>query len=124
MRILNFFLAIMFLVFAFLQVNDPDPVVWILIYGVMAVYCVMAIFEFYPQKFLLGTIAIFVLYSLLFVNGVIDWLQSDNKVGLFDDLAKMQYPYIEESREFIGLAICIAVLVFYYVRSRRIQRPF
>jgi len=123
MRILNFFLAIMFLVFAFLQVNDPDPVVWILIYGVMAVYCVMAIFEFYPQKFLLGTIAIFVLYSLLFVNGVIDWLQSDNKVGLFDDLAKMQYPYIEESREFIGLAICIAVLVFYYVRSRRIQRP-
>ena len=123
MRILNFLLAIMFLIFAFLQVNDPDPVVWILIYGVMAVYCVMAIFEFYPQKFLLATIAIFVLYSLLFVNGVIDWLQSDNKVGLFDDLAKMQYPYIEESREFIGLLICIAVLIFYYVRSRRIRKP-
>ena len=30
MRIVNFLLAILFLVFAFVQVNDPDPVLWIL----------------------------------------------------------------------------------------------
>ena len=33
MRIVNFILAIMFLLFAFVQINDPDPVIWILIYG-------------------------------------------------------------------------------------------
>lgn len=50
-RIGNFLLAVMFLVFAFVQVNDPDPIIWILIYGVMAVMAIMAIFEFYPERF-------------------------------------------------------------------------
>ncbi len=70
MRIVNFLLAIMFLIFAFLQINDPDPVIWILIYGIMAVYCVMAMFELYPQRFLIATAAIYTLYSLLYAPGV------------------------------------------------------
>ncbi|HYI78522.1 MAG TPA: transmembrane 220 family protein, partial [Chryseolinea sp.] len=37
MRIVNFILAVLFLLFAFVQINDPDPVIWILIYGAMAV---------------------------------------------------------------------------------------
>jgi hypothetical protein len=45
MRIVNFLLAIMFMVFAFVQINDPDPVIWILIYGIMAVFSIMAIFD-------------------------------------------------------------------------------
>lgn len=124
MRILNFLLAIMFLVFAFLQINDPDPVIWILIYGIMAVYCVMAMFEFYPQYVLIASAAIYVLYSLNYVKGgVMVWLQQDNKTELFDDLAKMEHPYIEETREFLGLMICVAVLIFYIIRSRKIRRP-
>jgi hypothetical protein len=122
MRILNFILGIMFLSFAFLQLNDPDPVIWILIYGVMSVYCMMAMFRFYPQKFLIGTLAIYVLYSLLFVKGVIAWLKSDNPSELFDEVMKMRHWYIEESREFLGLMICMIVLIFYVIHSRRIQR--
>ncbi|RAW00252.1 transmembrane 220 family protein [Pseudochryseolinea flava] len=121
MRIVNFLLAIMFLGFAFLQLNDPDPIIWILIYGVMSVFCVMAIFEFYPQKFLIATTAIYILYSLVFVPGVIDWFNSGNRSALFDDVAKMEYYYIEEAREFLGLFICIVVLVFYCVRSRKVR---
>src|SRR5687768_2790860 len=111
MRIVNFLLAIMFLAFAFLQINDPDPILWILIYGLMAVYAVMAIFDFYPQKFLIATVAIYALYSLLFVPGLIDWFNSGDRSALFDDVAKMEHLYIEESREFLGLIICIVVLV-------------
>jgi hypothetical protein len=37
---------------------------------------------------------------------------------LFDDIAKMQYPYIEESREFLGLVICILVLVMHLFAAR------
>ena len=36
MKIVNILLAIMFLAFTYLQFNDPDPVIWILIYGAMA----------------------------------------------------------------------------------------
>lgn len=109
----------MFLTFAFVQINDPDPVIWILIYGAMAVLSIMAIFEFYPKKFIIGLLVLFVLYSLVYVPGVLEWLRKDNKALLFDDLAKMQFPYIEEAREFLGLLICVVVLLFYTIRSGR-----
>ena len=119
MRILNFILAVMFLIFAFVQINDPDPVIWILIYGVMAVTCIMAIFEFYPAKVMIGLLVILVIYSFTYLPGVMEWLQKDNKALLFDDIAKMQYPYIEQAREFLGLMICVGVLIFYITRARK-----
>jgi hypothetical protein len=119
MRIVNFILAIMFLLFAFVQINDPDPVVWILIYGAMAVLCIMAIFEFYPRKILLGLLALFVVYSFVYFRGVREWLERDNKSLLFDDVAKMQYPYIEQAREFLGLLICIGVLILHLARAKK-----
>lgn len=118
-RIVNFLLAVMFLVFAFVQINDPDPIVWILIYGAMAVLAIMAIFEFYPRKVIIGLLIVFVLYSLMFGKGVLEWLQQEDKSMLFDDVAKMQYPYVEEAREFLGLMICVIVLVVYLIKSRR-----
>ncbi|HEY9007631.1 transmembrane 220 family protein [Ohtaekwangia sp.] len=119
MRVVNFLLAIMFLGFAFVQLNDPDPVIWILIYGVMAVTCVMAMFHYYSRKVLLALMVIYAAYSIIYIPGVIEWLNSSNRVELFDDVAKMNHLYIEESREFLGLMICIAVLVWYYFRARK-----
>jgi hypothetical protein len=124
MRILNFILAVLFLLFAFVQINDPDPVIWILIYGAMAVLCIMAIFNFYPIKFTIGLLVLYVLYSIVYLPGVLEWLKQDNKALLFDDVAKMQYPYVESAREFLGLLICIIVLVFFVVRARRTKKNF
>jgi hypothetical protein len=121
MRIINFLLALMFLVFAFLQVNDPDPVLWILIYGAMSLVCIMAIFEFYNRKLLAGLGILFIVYSFFLWPGVAEWLKQENKGVLFDDVMKMEYVYIEESREFLGLLICLAVLVFYFIRSTRVK---
>jgi len=117
MRILNFILAIMFLAFAFVQINDPDPAIWILIYGAMAVMAVLAMFEYYPKKFLIGLTVLFVAYSVVYFPGVLEWLRQDNKSQLFDDVAKMEHLYVEEAREFLGLMICELVLIFYIVRS-------
>lgn len=122
MRIVNFLLAAMFLVFAFVQINDPDPVVWILIYGSMAVVCIMAIFEFYIKKFLIGLLVVFLVYSFFYVPGVLEWLRQDNKSALFDEVAKMEHLYIEESREFLGLMICIFVLLFYLLRAVKFSK--
>ena len=119
MRIVNFLLVVMFLIFAFLQLNDPDPIVWILVYGMMAAVCVMAIFEFYPRKILIALAIAYLAYSIYYFPGVRVWLAGDNKAQLFDNVAKMEHPFIEESREFLGLMINVAVLVFYIVRSYR-----
>lgn len=117
MRVVNFILAIMFLGFAFLQLNDPDPARWILIYGVMAVFCIAAMFEVYARKAILAVMIIYGIYSVFYINGVTEWLQQEDLSVLFDDVAKMEYIYIEESREFLGLIICIIVLAFYLYRS-------
>ncbi|HEX6891898.1 MAG TPA: transmembrane 220 family protein [Chryseolinea sp.] len=122
MRILNFILALMFLAFAFVQINDPDPAVWILIYGAMATLSIMAIFEYYPRKFMVGVLVLYLIYgvyTLIYHPGILQWLQSENKSDIFDDVAKMQNLFIEESREFLGLFICIAVLVFFLLRSSK-----
>jgi hypothetical protein len=119
MRILNSILALMFLAFAFLQVNDPDPILWILIYGVMAIVSVMAIFEYYIPAFMYGLAAGFVIYLIILFPGVMNWYNSPDRSLLFDDIAKMQYIYIEEAREFLGLVICLVVLAFYILRARQ-----
>lgn len=122
MKILNLVLAAMFVVFAFVQINDPDPVIWILIYGAMAVTCVLAAFGHYYYVVLIGLLILYVGYSFVFFDGVREWLVSEDKSMLFDDIAKMQYPYIEESREFLGLLICMLVLVMHLFRARLQRR--
>jgi len=119
MRILNTLLALMFMAFAFVQVNDPDPVLWILIYGAMAAVCVMAIFEYYIPRLMLVQAMGYLVYSVILFPGVKEWYESSDWTLLFDDLAKMQHLYIEEAREFLGLMICVLVLAFYLFKSRQ-----
>jgi MFS superfamily sulfate permease-like transporter len=121
MKIANLLLAVMFIMFAFVQINDPDPVVWILIYGSMAVMCILAAFRIYPRIILAILLVAFIGYSFLFFDGLMEWFAQDDKSVLFDDVMKMQYPYIEESREFLGLMICIIVLVIHLLLSRKVR---
>jgi hypothetical protein len=117
MKVVNLLLALMFIAFAYVQINDPDPVVWILIYGSMAVICVLAAFNITPRIIMGVMMAVFVAYSFVFFNGVKEWFAQPDKSVLFDDVLKMQYPYIEESREFLGLMICVTVLAIHLLLS-------
>lgn len=119
MKYLAIFFAVMFIAFAALQVNDPDPVLWILIYGIMSVVSVMAIFDYYNRKLLIGLGVLYIIYMVILFPGVSEWLQQDDKSMLFDEGMKMQYLYVEESREFLGLLICLLVLALYLFRSFR-----
>jgi hypothetical protein len=122
MRILNFLLAVMFLGFASVQINDPDPITWILIYGSMAAVCVMASFEYYIRWLMILQFVCYTLYCVVLFPSIHVWLASSDRTMLFDELAKMQYPYIEESREFLGLVICMTVLVGYGFRALKASK--
>ena len=126
MKIVNLVLAAMFVVFASLQVNDPDPVVWILIYGAMAVTCVLAAFRRYYIPSYIVLFVIYIAYSFSSLPSVLRWLRSEDKAMLFDNVAKMQNLYIEESREYLGLMICVVVLIMNFAvwqihRRRRLN---
>lgn len=118
MKIVKIFLAILFLLFVVVQFNDPDPLLWILVYGSMVVISVMSIFHRYPTGVMIVMAAGFLIMTVLYYDGFATWFGSTDRGLLFDDLAKMQFPYIEEAREFLGLLICLGVLLFYFYISR------
>lgn len=118
-KIPNILLSIMFIGFTVLQFNDPDPITWSLIYGIMALVCMMAAFRYYIRRLMLIQAIAYIIYAALLWPGVMQWLRSPDKSKLFDDLAKMEFLYIEETREFIGLLICLTVLAFYWYKFSR-----
>jgi hypothetical protein len=118
MKVTNFILAIMFLLFAVVQFNDPDPILWISIYVVMAAICVMAALNRYIKPVMWFLLGAFFAYACFLYPGVKEWIAQPDLSILFDDVMKMQYPYIEESREFLGLIICLIVLLVQLFRSK------
>jgi hypothetical protein len=119
MKILKITFAALFFVFALVQINDPDPLLWLIVYGIMVVVSVMAVFKKYPVRIMTAMAAGYLILTVMHFDGFTDWLASPDRRLLFDDLAKMQYPYIEEAREFLGLLICLAVLIFYFYLAKR-----
>jgi hypothetical protein len=119
MKIFNGVFAVLFLGFAALQYNDPDPLIWITIYLAMVVVCGLAIWNKHANvlSILLGLL--YIGYAVLLSPSVLEWWQSDDRSQLFDELAKMQFLYIEETRECLGLLICLAVLAINYVHFYR-----
>ncbi len=119
MKVPGVLFSILFTLFAAVQINDPDPLYWILVYLLMACFSVLAYLDrFYPRVMLVAAGGYgFAAWTLL--PGVWEWLSSENPARLFDNVAKMEYPYIEEAREFLGLLICLGALILFYVRSQR-----
>ena len=120
-KIVNSILALTFLSFAIVQMNDPDPLIWILIYLNMVVICVMGFLKRYYKLWIGITAGLYLIYAMFLFPGALEWFRSPDKALLFDDLAKMQNLYIEETREFLGLVICLVVLIFQFLAGRRIN---
>jgi hypothetical protein len=121
-KIVDGFLALMFFVFGLVQYNDPDPGLWMLVYGAMCGVCIAATFNRFSLGLMIPMAGGYLILSALHVDGMLEWLKSPNRKMLFDDVAKMQYPYIEEAREFLGLLICVVVLLYLFYRQRAYAR--
>lgn len=121
MKIFNTIFLVLFVISAGLQYNDPDPALWILIYLFGAMICFFAIRkQNYPRLTLTGIILLFIYAVYLFFDrdGVLSWLtehQAENIAGSM----KASSPWIEETREFFGLAILISVLSFNLLTSKK-----
>ncbi|MFC0771916.1 transmembrane 220 family protein [Terrimonas alba] len=123
MKIFNIIFCILFLVSAGLQYNDPDPYVWIPIYLYGAVLCWLAFRnKFYPKAYILGIVAFaaYALYYFFTGDGVLDWIQKHDAENIAATM-KATKPWIEETREFFGLVILIAVLSInlIYAKAKR-----
>jgi hypothetical protein len=116
MKILKIFFGILFLLFVVVQYNDPDPLLWMLIYGIVSAIFFLSFANIYHKKMTLAIILAGAIYSLIYIPGVYDWF-TIGQVGEIVASMKVDKPYVEESREFFGLWIALSSLIFLYKKS-------
>lgn len=110
MKLIPLFFLLMFVVFAALQLNDPDPVQWVLAYLIAAFICFLA----YKQKL---TRAIAFIAAILFTAAAINQLPLKYH-GITGNMDKDLN--IELARESLGLFICaFATLVNFFISQKR-----
>lgn len=123
-KLFNIFFCIVFILFAAVQYNDPDPYVWMPIYLYTAILCWLAFRnKYFPGAYLLGiaVYAAYALYKFFDQNGVWDWMTKHHATNIAGTM-KAEQPWIEETREFFGLVILIVVLLIDYLHAKRKAR--
>ena len=125
MKIFNIFFSILFLIFAGLQYNDPDPYIWIPIYLYGTICCWLAANnKFYPRAYLFGILVLtaYALYLFFTKDGVLDWIQKHHGENIATSM-KAETPWIEDTREFFGLLMLIAVILINFFYAKKKKRP-
>jgi hypothetical protein len=120
MKIFNYIFTFIFIVFAALQYNDPDPFLWIPIYLYPAFICFQEarnkkVFKELYQIGFIGFVP-YAIYKMFDTNGIIDWIKFHNASSIASTM-KAETPWVEESREFFGLAIILIVMAINYKKT-------
>lgn len=113
MKAINIIFIVIFIIFTALQYNDPDPYIWMPIYLFAAFLCYKATTHQYPRGLYIAALAVYLSYAafLLFdKTGVINWAEAHHAENIVQTM-KAEKPWIEETREFGGLLIVMAVLL-------------
>lgn len=118
MKIFNYLFFVLFTISAVLQYNDPDPLLWIAIYGFAALICLQNAISRAPKYLMWAAMLSYFVGMVILFPGVLAWAQSG-----YDNIAqsmKAEKAYIEETREFFGLLIAFVVVgVNVWVRRTR-----
>ncbi|MFK7932790.1 MAG: transmembrane 220 family protein [Saprospiraceae bacterium] len=116
MKVVHIVLAVLFLLFAVVQLNDSDPYLWFGIYVAVAIAFVLKVFQRFNKILVYALLSFCVVYFLYLSPDFINWLQ----MGMPSITSSMQAetPHVELVREFLGLAICISALL-YLIRWKR-----
>jgi hypothetical protein len=96
--------------FAILQLNDPDPLVWVVAYSLVAI-CVAAPPTWswsVPGTWLTG--GVLLTLALIALPGFIKFLLSGD-IGSIAAEMRPDQPYVEPAREFLGVLIAALILI-------------
>lgn len=105
-------IAVLFILFAAVQINDPDPWLWIALYAYIAVMAALGLFNVKTKIYVLaGMLICFIWLAILFPDFV-RWI----KMGMpsIVDQMKAEETHIELVREFLGLLLSIISLFILY----------
>ncbi|TAF72636.1 MAG: hypothetical protein EAZ53_15440 [Bacteroidetes bacterium] len=110
--------SLIMLSFVVVQYNDPDPWLWMTIYGTVAIFLALGAFRIYfpvPMYIQMGLMAAGILY--LFPS-VIDWITLEKGENLMQQMNNSKL-YIEETRECGGLIVALSFLILLWSNFRK-----
>lgn len=97
----------LFALFAYWQINDPDPEVWVSVYGVAMIFCLLGFKGIFPKIPLIVVLIVCLMGAVYFYPGGIgDWVAQE----LAQKDLTMKTTQMEEARETFGLMIVALVL--------------
>ena len=117
MKALDYFFTALLLVVAWLQINDPDPAYWVLVYGLAAIVPLAHSLGKRPQLLAALTVGMIISGMIYAAPGFAEYLSAADFLSI---TASMDGPakYVEPAREFLGLMIALAIVGFYAQRWR------
>lgn len=121
MKVIKIVFVVLFLTAGALQYNDPDPLLWMAIYGFAAGIVIFDIAGKDVRKVYLYTIIAYALFSLIYIPGVIDFIRQE-QAGSIAKSMKAETPWIEETREFLGLLIIVGALLWFYITNKKMVK--
>ncbi|MBU3821293.1 transmembrane 220 family protein [Flavobacteriaceae bacterium XHP0103] len=110
-KVINIVFFVLFALFAIVQLNDPDPVHWFLIYGAVSVTFLLANYINIPKQIIWVFVLALLIYASIHIAYFFDWIKIDHKEEIFGEMV-YEKPYLEGTREFLGLIIAALALLF------------
>ena len=102
--------SVLFVAMAALQINDPDPLLWVTVYVAIALVPAARIIGYRLPILFWATVGMATACLLISLPGFFDYLASGDFASVGEEMSATK-PYIEPAREFLGIvigAICLA----------------
>ncbi|MEX2564746.1 MAG: transmembrane 220 family protein [Cyclobacteriaceae bacterium] len=111
--------SIFALLFAYLQINDPDPQWWVPLYLISSLTAGFAFFgKFNVNILVVLTFGYLVLATFYWPDNILVWIGDEIEQS---DLS-MKTPEMETNREFFGLVSCAMVFALQAIIGRKKKR--
>ncbi|MGV3638118.1 MAG: transmembrane 220 family protein [Flavobacteriales bacterium] len=109
-----------FIAFAALNLNDPDPWMWVVAYGAVALLYALAAFGRADRR-VSGSLAVALgVWMLTMSGGMLTWFN----MGMPSIVTEMKAtePHVEAVREFLGLLLAVIALAILTKRTTTASR--
>lgn len=114
MKYVHLVIALLFLLFAFWQLNDEDWPIWVAMYGTVALVAGWTAFTTPPRWLVYAGLAASLIWMFTLLPDLIVWIQEG--MPTIAGQMKAESPHIELTREFFGLMISSLTLGYYAYR--------
>ena len=114
MKAFHFVAALLFFFIGVLQLNDPDPIYWVAVYGGTALIALAKALGRYSDFWAAVAIGAVLAGILQAIPFFIEYLQAGEFGSIFGEMRDRDF--VEPTREFGGLLIALALLVYYVKR--------